>query len=190
MAITRLNNNSITSITALPSAVATGKILQVQSTFVDTSSAISITGSVNGNRVFSAITPLTVNITPSSTSSKIYLMCRMMYELSTGHHGNLMFIFKRGSTEIGIPASSERGTNRRYGIMTNLISYDNANADSTPEGTSFFHLDSPSTLSQITYSVHAMSGPHTLYLNRCVNNADDISYERGTSEITAMEIAG
>jgi len=163
MAITRLNNNSITSITALPSAVATGKILQVQSTFVDTSSAISITGSVNGNRVFSAITPLTVNITPSSTSSKIYLMCRMMYELSTGHHGNLMFIFKRGSTEIGIPASSERGTNRRYGIMTNLISYDNANADSTPEGTSFFHLDSPSTLSQINI-VFMLWADHILYI--------------------------
>jgi len=188
MAITRLNNNSITSVTALPSAVATGKVLQVQSTFVDTSSSISITNSTNGNRVFNAITPMTVNITPSSTSSKIFLMCRMMYELSNEYHGNLMFIFKRDSTEIGVPTSSEQGTNRRYGIMTNLISYNATNHDSTPEGTSFFHLDSPSTTSQITYSVHAMSGGITLYLNRTVNNADDISYERGTSEITAMEI--
>jgi len=188
MAIIRLNNQSISSVTALPSGVG-GKVLQVQSTFVDTSSSISITNSTNGNRVFSAITPLTVNITPSSTSSKIYLMCRMMYELSTQSHGNLMFIFKRDSTEIGVPTSSEQGTNRRYGSMTNLIAYDSVNNDSTPEGTFFFHLDTPSSASQITYSVHAMGIGHTLYLNRMVNNADDISYERGTSEITAMEIA-
>lgn len=190
MAITRLNNNSITSITALPTAITTGKILQIQSTFVDTSSSISITGSSNGSRVMSAITPLTVNITPSSSSSKIFLMCRMMYELSMESHGNLMFIFKRGSTEIGIPTSSEYGTNRRYGTMTNLISYNNTDYGSTPEGTVFFHLDSPSSSSQITYSVHAMSPSQTLYLNRTVSNSDDISYERGTSELTAMEVAG
>ena len=188
MAITRLNNNSITSITALPSAVATGKVLQVQSTFVDTSSAISITGSSNGNRVFSAITPMTVNITPSSTSSKIFLMCRMMYELSSSLHGNLMFLFKRDTTEIAIPTSGTYGTNRRYGAMTNLISYNETDHNSTPEGTVFHHVDSPSTTSQITYSVHAMSGGHTLYLNRTVGNTDDINYEVGTSEITAMEI--
>ena len=190
MALIRLNNQSISSVTALPSGVG-GKILQVQSTFVDTSSSISITNSTNGNRVFSAITPLTVNITPSSTSSKIYLMCRMMYEMGNSFHGNTMFIFKRNSTEIGTPASSEKGTNRPYGSMTNLISYNYQDAYSTPEGTFFFHLDSPSTTSQITYSVHAMSVVgFILYLNRTVGNVNDISYEVGTSEITAMEIAG
>ena len=187
MSLIRLNNQSISSVTALPSGVG-GKVLQVQSTFVDTSSSISIANSTNGNRVFSAITPMTVNITPSSTSSKIFLMCRMMYEMSNSYHGNTMFIFKRDSTEIAIPTSGSYGTNRRYGAMTNLISYNETDHYSTPEGTAFHHVDSPSTTSQITYSVHAMSGGMTLYLNRTVNNADDISYEVGTSEITAMEI--
>ena len=190
MAIIRLNNQSISSVTALPSGIDTGKVLQIQSTFVDTASLITITGSTNGNRVLNAITPMTVNITPSSTSSKIFLMCRMMYELSASLHGNLMFLFKRDTTEIAIPTSGTYGTNRRYGAMTNLISYNETDHYSTPEGTIFHHVDSPSTISQVTYSVHAMSGGHTLYLNRTVNNADDINYEVGTSEITAMEIAG
>jgi hypothetical protein len=63
MAITRLNNNSITSITALPSAVAVGKVLQVISNTVTTS--VSTSGTTYTD------TGLSATITPTSSSSKI-----------------------------------------------------------------------------------------------------------------------
>jgi len=63
MAITRLNNNSITSITALPSAVAVGKVLQVVSNTVTTS--VSTSGTTYTD------TGLSATITPTSSSSKI-----------------------------------------------------------------------------------------------------------------------
>ena len=78
MAITRLNNNSLTSITALPTAITTGKILQVQSTLLQTHFTVSVTASTN-----TEITNLNVNITPSSSSSKILLFGRLFCEAST-----------------------------------------------------------------------------------------------------------
>ena len=67
MAITRLNNNSITSVTALPSAIPTGKVLQVVQTIdKDQGSFTLATDTLS--------TWMTVNITPSSTSSKIFAL--------------------------------------------------------------------------------------------------------------------
>tara|TARA_R100000234_G_C4933270_1_gene149472 strand:- start:11 stop:268 length:258 start_codon:yes stop_codon:yes gene_type:complete len=66
MAITRLNNNSLTSITALPSAVAVGKILQVVSNTVTTNNTTSGTSYTD--------TGLSATITPTSSSSKILVL--------------------------------------------------------------------------------------------------------------------
>jgi len=66
MAITRLNNNSITSITALPSGIDTGKIGQVISQTLSTCQT-STSGTSYVDTSFS------INITPTATSSKIYV---------------------------------------------------------------------------------------------------------------------
>jgi hypothetical protein len=51
-----------------------GSILQVQSTFYNTPFTQSITANT-----LTGIDNLTVNITPSSTSSKIMLFCRLFF---------------------------------------------------------------------------------------------------------------
>ena len=52
-------------------------------------------------------------------------------------------------------------------------------------------LDTPSSTSQITYGVkigHSSGSAKTLYVNRSDNDPDDLSYGRGTSTITVMEV--
>ena len=64
MAITRLNNNSITSITALPTAITTGKVIQMVS--VQSTTAVSIT-----SESFANLTGMSKTFTPVSSSSII-----------------------------------------------------------------------------------------------------------------------
>ena len=67
MSITKLNNLSISAVTALPSGVG-GKVLQVVSTTkTDTFSQASTT-------TYADITGLSVTITPSSASNKILVI--------------------------------------------------------------------------------------------------------------------
>ena len=92
MAITRLNNNSLTSITALPSGVG-GKFLQIQSTLLQTHFTVSVTANTN-----TEVTNLNLNITPSSSSSKILLFGRLFCEPSTTDAQNSGVFFLRDST--------------------------------------------------------------------------------------------
>ena len=65
MAIITLNNNSLSSVTSLPAAISTGKVLQ----YVYDSMSTGVTSTSNS---FADI-GLTVSITPASTSNKIYI---------------------------------------------------------------------------------------------------------------------
>ena len=58
MAIITLNNNSLSSVTALPAAISTGKVLQVVNASTTTQSASS-------SSTFADVTNLTAAITPS-----------------------------------------------------------------------------------------------------------------------------
>lgn len=65
MAITRLNNNSITSVTALPSGIDTGKVVQ----------HITATGGGgNTNSTSFVASGLKATITPTSASNKIFVV--------------------------------------------------------------------------------------------------------------------
>ena len=59
--------------------------------------------------------------------------------------------------------------------------------------TTFFHYDTPSTTSAITYSVHVVrfwTSSDTIYYNRPENNTAAAYIARGRSHIMAMEIGG
>ena len=87
-----------------------------------------------------------------------------------------------------------RGDNStsRTGVFTQpLQSYYNSDDDSTPEyAICAGFLDSPGTASAVTYvpqmQDHESTGNY--YYNRCVNNNNDTSRERGISWITVMEV--
>jgi len=158
----------------------TGKILQVQYTLNSTTSSQTTVQTQP-----TAINNTSVNITPSSTSSKILLQAHWMGEVSS-NTWNLMFCFLRGSTYLGATG----GDNRYSGISTMLVSYYSTDYNSTPEGTSLFYVDSPATTSEITYHLGINGSGTTVYTNRTVTDTNTAAFERGVTVITAMEIAG
>ena len=140
-----------------------GKVGQVQQ------SILSSTVSHNTNSF--ADLGVDVNITPSSTSSKILVFVNG-YVGSDTATANVHFDVQRDSTTIiGDTvlriANDSQATYRFYNIVFNW-------------------LDSPSTTSQVQYSLRARTNAGTMYLNRPGNQGGfpDIA----DSVITAMEI--
>ena len=162
MALTRISNQSLTSVTALPAAIPTGKILQVSS-FVQASGGQTVSTST-----YTDLTNITLNITPSATSSKIFLTANIASELNinNGNRGYGMK-FLRGSTAI-------YGSGNTYEVYIQ-----------SPDGQHYFphhfsYIDSPNTTSQITYKVQvATEGGNAVPFNVPLK-----------SNMYAMEIAG
>jgi len=181
MALIKLNNQSISAVSALPTAISTGSVLQVKQTYVNTISSQSLSATT-----WTPITGLEISITPSSASNKILIFVEWCGEHSEANPHNTTFGLKRDSTDIGLPSSFG---NRQPGIAPINISHGN-NADSTPENATYNFLDSPNTTSAITYKACIFSqGSNTLYNNSTKTTGNDsIDYERLTSSITAMEV--
>ena len=132
MPITRLNNNSITSVTALPSGIATGKVLQVVMGAEDTSTVINSTNYSTLN--FDA------QITLSSTSNKVFVQfsgsmeqddtdgslaeARLLRDISGGTQGTQLKAYP-----VGLDVSQNR----------------------QPNSYAFTYLDSPSSTAVLTY---------------------------------------
>lgn len=161
------------------SAMPAGSVLQVVSTVkTDTFSSASTS--------FVDVTGLSVNITPSSSSSKILIMA----DVSVGSQSFNVFIkLKRDSTDIYIPdAAGSRP----------LVSGKNGGAPQSGDvygltKVPVMYLDSPSTTSQITYKfqLRSYSSSYTAYINRTHQDRDNANYDpRTPSSITLMEIAG
>ena len=169
----------------MANTMSSGGVIQVQRTqFTGTN---TITTSAGTDTVF---TDLTVNITPTSTSSIIKLEAQIF-----GEHGllasgwNHIFFFYRDTTKLGHAAAS----NRLVGVSMITQTYSEAagNADTTPECGMYSFFDSPSSTSQITYKVGITTRQgETFYLNRTEDDQDANYNERGISFISATEIAG
>ena len=165
MALIRLNNQSISAVTALPVGIPTGKVVQVQQTKLTTSASHS------GNSYASF--GLDLNITPTSASNTILLFVNAYVSSNTASANNF-YELRRGSTTIigdtCIRLSGAEGSNQRfYNLVLNWI-------------------DSPATTSQIQYNVRMRTNAGIMYVNRTGNQGaiPDIV----DSTITAMEIAG
>ena len=160
MALTKINNNTLSAVTTLPSAIATGKVLQVVQG--SNSTQVQISGSL-------ASLGLSANITPSSTSSKILISTSLIgyqrAEVTTdvNAYGSLL----RDSTTIHNAQSIQR-------------SADNTSKHNMAFTLNMEYLDSPSSTSQITYSARAGSDNFVLF---------SIS-GNSRQTITLMEIAG
>jgi hypothetical protein len=160
-------------------------ILQV----VDTYFATATSQSMPGGTTYNDITGISVSITPRLATSRIMIFARWFGEHgATGQSWNHMFSVKRNGTPIGQPAQPG---SLRIGIAPSALTYYADDADSTPDSMNLFFVDSPATTSALTYQLCMMNDTtYTLFTNRCVNPATAGGYERGTSSIVAMEIAG
>jgi len=169
MAITRLGPNQSVNLASnvtgtLPAAnggsgrtAVTGNVLQIVSASTTSSVATTSTSYVDIN--------LSLNITPSATSSKIFVTYTGNNE-TNGTGGNRLSVqMLRDSTQIA-DATGVGSLGSENGIVTSA---------------SLSVLDSPSTTSQITYKMQGKSDDGTVMVFN-VNN------DLGT--ITAYEIAG
>jgi len=160
MAIITLNNNSLSSVTSLPAGVG-GKVLQVVNA-TDTTERTTTSSSFTA-----AGTTLSVNITPSSTSSKIFIIVTSTTHANSALAGRYYTIY-RDSTNLGQVNNG----------MTAL--YIEANPGDPVVPLVMSYLDSPSSTSQITYQPRIRTSGGTNYLN----------WNSTRGSITAYEIAG
>ena len=160
-----------------------GGVIQTQYTqFTGTNTYSSITTDT-------VITDLTVNITPISTSSIIKIEAMVNGEWSNQNGAtNGVWFFYRNSTKLSAPASGSRNVGI---LMGTALTYEAANAVSTPELAYYSYFDAPSSTSQITYKV-GLNTPdnYNWSLNKTHSDSDSSSYERGISFISVTEIAG
>jgi len=152
-------------------AAGGGKINQVV-----TQTLTSITSISAGSFI---ATGLTLNITPSASNSKIYLIASISVSGSTNDYNQSMAFF-RDSTIIGAAADASS----RIGSMSQSRT-NNSIADSVV----LSFVDSPSSTSQLTYTVKLYGEAGiTHYVNRTGGDADQAHKGRTTSTITALEV--
>jgi len=133
-----------------------GKVLQV----VEATTTSTTTTSSD-----SFVQAQSVNITPSSTSSKVFITCSLSYNLGgTNTSGVFEFELRRDSSGI----ASTTATRSSGSIKRNA--------------SEFVKLDTPNTTSQVTYSINIKRSSGSDGLNYCEGG------ERST--MVAMEIAG
>ena len=153
---------------------AGGKVLQVVTT--ETANQFSTT-----SNTMTDCTPMTVNITPSATSSKVLVLVNMNLGGSADNRTGVAL--RRGSTDIFQGADS---SNRQGATTASQYAEDNSIYN-----VAFQYLDSPSSTSALTYHIQVSAqsaGSETMYLNRTGTNADQQYTKQTRSSITVMEI--
>lgn len=164
-----------------------GRILQVVSTAkTDTFSSASTT--------FVDITGMSVSITPSSATSKIFVMAMVaLSSASTDGGRQIVFVnLVRDSTTlfIGDAAGSRERTTIQHGATAGF----NTAMSYIAEPSNLSFLDSPASTSALTYKlqIRTNSGSgRTAFLNRAgISDTDNDTFGRSVSSITLMEIAG
>lgn len=134
------------------------------------------------------ITPLTVTITPKSTSAKVHINVSMFGEFGLeGLLFNHMVFFKRivGATTTDLKNTSTGGAIAE-GINCLTRTFAGVDNNSTPEAGSFSYVDEPNTTSAATYQVWMFAnGNADFCLNRTYGGTIALAYEYGMSTMTA-----
>ena len=150
MALTKINNNTLSDITKF-------KVLQVVTATEGTARTSTSTSFVTASNT------LTVNITPSSTSSKILLLGSFVMHINAVGSSGVGTIY-RDATNLG-------HTNYGLGYIYNSAGIPVSVVSPT-------YLDSPNTTSEITYQAYIRATGGTVI----------ISPNASTSTLTAVEI--
>ena len=175
-----LNVDNINEYTSGNGVEIPGHILQVVSATDMTATSYTI---ANTNQKLGS---LELSITPKSTSSKIFLLSTV--NLNGERYFSLNFY--RDSTRLG-DATVATNNQSNINVYANIGDFNDLQYQML--STTFFHYDSPSTTSAITYSVHLVrfwTSSDTIYYNRPENNTAAAYIARGRSHIIAMEIGG
>ena len=157
------------------SLIGGGKIGQVVST-------AKVSTFETNSTSFTDVTGFSVNITPSASSSKIYVMANFQFGDDSGG-GFPSFRMMRDSTLIN---SGTTAGNRVGGFLT--MNVHGADSDSGANAATAF-LDSPSSTSQITYKIQMKNSAGQDSRIGCAgNDTNNAAFTRSASVITAMEV--
>jgi hypothetical protein len=143
--------------------VTPGKILQVIN-------AVNTTQSTHSSATAADL--LTAAITPSSTSSKIYVQAVIPF--TNASDGDASFHVERDSTRL--PSA---------GITSALINTGGATNNNAMMSMTATYIDSPSSTSELTYKLKVVTANATMYINRRGLNTGFT----GATTLTLMEIA-
>ena len=177
--MSQIKVNSIIPVAGVPTGGG-GGIIQIKQTVKTDVASVSVS-----SNTLSGSVGLDVNITPTSTSSKILIIANAC--TSGNHEGETHgIVLLRGGSVI-TAASGDADGSRGTASSTTF----NVNSGGQVAAIPLFYLDSPASTSQQTYSVqlkYFAGGTHVTYLNR-VRSDDDAQYRpRSMSSITAMEV--
>jgi hypothetical protein len=167
---TGISASAISTGTLAAARLPAGSVLQVVSTTKTDTFSTSSTSFVD-------VTGLSVSLTPSSASNKIYVVASLCLGGTTFSVNQFRIV--RGSTAIAVPSD---GTWQFTGAFYTESGSNAQSAINAPVGTI---LDSPNTTSSVTYKIQMQTNNSPVYLNRRAENADF----RGVSTLTIMEIA-
>ena len=162
MAIIKPNNNTLSAITALPTGLG-GKVLQVVTNTATTRFETTSTSYV-------AATGYTVAITPSATSSKVFVIISSMYDSKASGRIGYATLYRTisGGSATDIIGNTE-GIAQVFGDGSRVQAPITLSA-----------LDSPNTTSAVTYQVYI----------RNYNGQVGFNNNEGETQLTAFEIAG
>ena len=158
-----------------------GKILQVVET-VNTNYASQDTT----KNTYSGNLSVDVNITPSSTSSKIYLVYNIVMSAEVDARELTLIPTKTisGTTSVLSRIGDTGGSRTRVGVSQMSTSKHSACTHMMT------FLDSPSTTSQITYGFYhtVQHGGAWIIRNSSFSDSNNSDYARYASTVTAMEV--
>jgi hypothetical protein len=184
--ITTLQTGAIQTTAGKPILNSTGSILQVVSTTKTDTFTVATT-------TYTDVTGLSASITPSSTSSKILVMC-YAHCISNSQQAIYIRITRGGSTISGSlsSAGSVTGTTVAIQSSSGFITYAGAAYQVTPLRLDY--LDSPASTSSQTYQIQVRGGSsaNNIYVNyqgtaTTNNNNSDFGYY--VSSITLLEVS-
>jgi len=158
------------------SLIGGGKVGQVVQTHFTTQSQMSSSS-------FAAISGCTVDITPSATSSKVFVMISLCAGVNQASYG--FFKLFRDSTLIGSGSDSSN----RIGCNFSISQNDGDNTSDGVKQVNYHYLDSPSSTSALTYTVQASTFSNsTITYNKTPDNSDNGRTAQGSSVITVIEV--
>ena len=177
------NVNSTNFTGSGTSLTGTGAVKQVLNSLTSDKSSYVTGTSYAGVEV----TPLTLSITPASTSNRVMVNYDITFEGNTGSTLGFRLYRVVGGvpTLIGINTANTSQWN-----VTFVSPYD-ADNNSTPMPANYLFVDSPNTTSEVTYKLHLVTTNNTSYtmnLNRSTTDPKN-TYEETTSSVTLTEVA-
>ena len=184
--MSELRTNKIVPRDGLPSGATGGGILQVVT--VDKTDAGTLAGSYTQNTEI-LISGLSLSITPSSASNKIWLQGFVSHNVDSSQQLSL-FVARNGTNVSPIGDAGGGSQKRAFVSAQGNQDYMSSWVVKT---TPFWFMDSPATTSAITYAVGGIAGvtgSSQIWINMSERDNSGTGYDyRAVSNLTAWEIS-